>query len=306
MKQLSILVLAILCSFGHVFAQNNTTELQDSSGVLAFKYQTGTIALEKGNGKIAVPKGFKFLDAEQAKYVLTDLWGNPPQSDIVGMLVPENQEVTDINGWAFAISYDDIGFVKDSDAKDINYDDMMKDEKKAQVDENKARIQQGYLPIEIVGWASKPFYDENTHTLHWAREMKFGEDSVNTLNYNMRVLGRKGVYVINAIAFMSEFNQVKPVVNEVISSVTFNQGETYKDFDGSMDKVAAYTVGGLVAGKVLAKAGLFALLAKFGKFILIGLVALGGFIMKIFKRKKENEAVVVEEVPVDDTENKNV
>lgn len=298
MKQLSILVLAILCSLGQIFAQENTTDSVE------FKYQTGTIDLEKGNGKIEVPKGFKFLDANQAKFVLTDLWGNPPQSDIVGMLVPENQEVTDINGWAFAISYDDIGFVKDSDAKDINYDDMMKDEKEAQIDENKARQQQGYLPIEIIGWASKPFYDENTHTLHWAREMKFGEDSINTLNYNMRVLGRKGVYVINAIAFMSEFNQVKPTVNEIISSVTFNQGETYKDFDSNIDKVAAYTVGGLVAGKVLAKAGILALIAKFGKFILLGLVAVGGFIMKFFKRKKEQENVVVENVPSNEEENR--
>jgi hypothetical protein len=40
--------------------------------------------------------------------------------------------------------------------------------------------------------------------LYWARELKFGEQPVNTLNYNIRVLGRKGVLVLNFIANMDQ------------------------------------------------------------------------------------------------------
>lgn len=58
----------------------------------------------------------------------------------------------------------------------------------------------------------------------------------------------------------------------------FNSGRRYEDFDSSIDEVAAYEVGGLVAGKVAAKTGLLAaaalLLKKVGIFILIGLGAL--------------------------------
>jgi uncharacterized membrane-anchored protein len=36
--------------------------------------------------------------------------------------------------------------------------------------------------------------------MYWAKEINFGGDSENTLNYNIRVLGRKGVLLLNFIA----------------------------------------------------------------------------------------------------------
>ena len=57
------------------------------------------------------------------------------------------------------------------------------------------------------------------------------------------------------------------------SSVTFARGQQYRDFDADIDEVAAYSIGGLVAGKVLAKVGLFAVVLKFWR---IGLPALAG------------------------------
>ena len=41
------------------------------------------------------------------------------------------------------------------------------------------------------------------------------------------------------------------------------------DFDSKIDNVAAWTIGGLVAGKVLAKAGFFAIILKFIKPLLL-------------------------------------
>lgn len=46
------------------------------------------IELESGNATLTVPQGFGFLDQMQSMYVLSDLWGNPPDSSILGMLVP--------------------------------------------------------------------------------------------------------------------------------------------------------------------------------------------------------------------------
>jgi hypothetical protein len=54
--------------------------------------------------------------------------------------------------------------------------------------------------------------------------------------------------------------------------------------------VAAWTIGGLVAGKVLAKAGFFALILKFIKPILLVLIATGGGIWRFLGgRRKEKE-----------------
>ena len=75
----------------------------------------------------------------------------------------------------------------------------------------------------------------------------------------------------------------------MLNSVEFNQGNKYSDFNPSVDKVAAWTIGGLVAGKVLAKAGLFAIILKFGKVIILGLAAVGGTIWKFITGKKGEE-----------------
>jgi uncharacterized membrane-anchored protein len=69
--------------------------------------------------------------------------------------------------------------------------------------------------------------------------------------------------------------------------VTFNEGHRYSDFNPDVDEVAAWTVGGLVAGKVLAKVGFFAGLLKFWKVIAIGLAAAGTAIWRFFNRNKE-------------------
>lgn len=79
-----------------------------------------------------------------------------------------------------------MGYVEDDDANSINYDDLLKTNQ----EENQQRINEGYSPIQLIGWAAKPFYDNNKKVLHWAKELNFGGDSLNTLNYNLRILGR--------------------------------------------------------------------------------------------------------------------
>jgi uncharacterized membrane-anchored protein len=60
------------------------------------------------------------------------------------------------------------------------------------------------------------------------------------------------------------------------------------------DKLAEYGLGALIAGGVAAKLGLFAklgaLLLAFKKLIIIGFVAIGGFIAKMFGKKKDAAA----------------
>jgi len=241
----------------------------------SFKYETGEITLEGGYAKIKVPSGFKFLNAEQSKTVLVDLWGNPNANGIVGMLFPDKYSPSDSASWAFTISFDDMGYVEDDDAEDMDYTELLETMKKETQEGNADRQAQGYEPIQLIGWASSPFYDKERKVLHWAKEYKFGEASSNTLNYDVRVLGRKGVLSMNAVGSMASLPEVKPVINYLLAAVEFSEGNKYSDFNPELDKVAAWTVGGLVAGKVLAKIGFLALLAKYAKLIFIGVAAVG-------------------------------
>jgi uncharacterized membrane-anchored protein len=143
-----------------------------------------------------------------------------------------------------------------------------------------------------VGWAQKPFYDKEKKVLHWAKELQFGDqEGVHTLNYEIRILGRHGILSLNAVCTMKELPLVKANIDKVLPMASFTEGNTYFDFDPKIDNVAAWTIGGLVAGKVLAKVGFFAIILKFlgafWKFILLGLAALGGVFKKLFNRKKE-------------------
>ncbi|MFY7732552.1 MAG: DUF2167 domain-containing protein [Bacteroidia bacterium] len=109
--------------------------------------------------------------------------------------------------------------------------------------------------------------------------------------FTMRVLGQINKQKTISIGFWINAYKVKSSIDKVITSVVFNEGSRYADFDSNIDEVAAWTIGGLVAGKILAKVGIFAVLAKFGKVIIFGLIAAGGFIWRLItgKRKKNDD-----------------
>ncbi|NOS91677.1 MAG: DUF2167 domain-containing protein [Cyclobacteriaceae bacterium] len=289
MLKIRVTILALLVATISFAQEIDSTEIRIQSIENSLKYQTGTIELASGNATLTVPKGFRYLDQNQSIFVLTDLWGNPADSSVLGLLVPENRGVLAANSWVFTIKFDDMGFVKDEDADDIDYDDLLKEQQKETDEANPERINQGYPPIEFVGWASAPYYDKEKKVLHWAKELRFGEDSLSTLNYNLRILGRKGVFVVNAIATMPELPEVKANIDQVLGSIQYKEGQTYADFDPELDEVAAWTIGGLVAGKLLAKAGFFVIFLKFWKVIALAFAGAGGAIWNYFKKKKGEE-----------------
>ncbi len=288
MKRLYACIASLCLFFCTAFGQDSTT-LKLEQLEKAFKFQHGPIKLANGIATINVPPGFKYLDSVQAEKVLTEIWGNPKSSTpSLGFILPEKQSVL-TGGYVFNIEYNAIGYVKDDDAADVKYDELLADMQEEALDGNTEREREGYPPITIVGWAAKPYYDANRHILHWAKEIKFGKDSLNTLNYNVRVLGRKGVLVLNAIATMDNIAAVKADIPHVLSIVNFSDGNKYTDFDSGIDEVAAWTIGGLVAGKVLAKVGFFALILKFWKLLALGFVTVGGAIRKFFTGRSKDK-----------------
>jgi len=247
--------------------------------------KNGEVKLSNGVATLNLGDKYYYLSPKDAEKVLVQVWGNPEGSgyDTLGMIFPEKTTPFDQEAWGVTIHYEEDGYVSDKDADDINYDDLLS-QMKDDVDEaNNERKNAGYEPIELVGWAAKPYYDKTQHTLHWAKEIKFGSQPENTLNYNIRVLGRKGVLVLNFVSGMSQKAEIDQSLGTVLSLAKFDQGSRYEDFNPSMDKVAAYGLGALVAGKVLAKTGLIAaaiiLLKKFWIFLALGI---GVIFRKIF------------------------
>jgi uncharacterized membrane-anchored protein len=77
----------------------------------------------------------------------------------------------------------------------------------------------------------------------------------------------------------------------LIQVAEFNEGYRYGEFNKKTDRMAEYGLAALIAAGVGAKLGLFAkfgaLLLAFKKFIILGFVAIGAFIKKLFGKKDE-------------------
>jgi uncharacterized membrane-anchored protein len=310
MKKVLLLFTGLFFSFTFILANDPADSLQllmekqlkiMDSIESTLHYKTGTISLGNGVAAINVDNGFRFLESNEAEYVLTDLWGNLKGTKPLGILFPPNSGATSFEGYAYLIEYDNIGYVKDKDADKINYDDLLKEIKEGQAKANEERKKLGLETMDVVGWAAKPYYDKEKKHLYWAKEFKVSGQDENSLNYDIRILGRKGVLILSAISSISQLDSVNKNLENVLAMVSFNSGNKYSDFDSKTDEIAAWTIGGLVAGKVLAKVGFLALILKNIKLVLLGIAALGGGIWRFItgRRKKEEEFVYQPETHVD-------
>ncbi|MFI4979940.1 MAG: DUF2167 domain-containing protein [Nevskiales bacterium] len=255
----------------------------------SLKPQHGTVKLPNDIATLQLSDDFYYLSPGDADHLITEGWGNPPGFKTLGMILPQKINPLARNGWGVVVTYNDDGHVSDDDAAKIDYTELLQKMQKEDVEINEQRKKQGYAGLHLLGWAEPPHYDAATHKMYWAKELKADDADANTLNYSIRVLGRKGVLELNAVAAMSDLPTIKQELPKVLAFTNFSDGSKYTDFNASTDKVAAYGLAALVAGGIAAKAGLFAklglLLFAAKKFVIIGLVAAAGFFRKIFGGK---------------------
>jgi uncharacterized membrane-anchored protein len=256
----------------------------------SLQYQTGEITLKDGLAKLKLSPAFRYLDPENTRRLLEEGWGNPDGAGTLGMIVPASDSPMSENGWGVIVTYEEDGYVSDKDADSINYDDLLKEMQESTRAESGEREKAGYGAIELVGWAERPSYDKASHKMYWAKDLRFDANEQHTLNYNIRVLGRRGVLVLNAVAGMNQLDAIKADMQNVLAFTEFNPGNSYADFDSSTDKVASYGLAALVAGGIAAKTGLFAKLIALAiaakKLIVLAVVVVLGLFGKMFKRRQ--------------------
>lgn len=251
-----------------------------------FAWKTGAVTIGANLATIALPEGYRFLETKDARFVLEEVWGNPQDPGVLGLMFPPNQGPETEDGWAVVVWWDDSGYVKDDDARSINYDEMLVQMQEDTREGNKARQKQGYPTVELLGWAEQPHYDDTKKTLYWAKRLKFEGTDEPQLNYNMRVLGRRGVLELNPLGAESVLSKIREAAPTLLSATSFSQGNRYEDFsESSGDKVAAYGIAGLVGAGLLAKAGLLKLLLK--PLIIVGVIAIAVIGKIMAGRKKE-------------------
>jgi uncharacterized membrane-anchored protein len=291
--------LALVATSGAAMAQQEDVEAESGTTMAQFvdqlHFQQGKVAIKEADATLDVAPGFHYLGAKDARRVLEEAWGNPPDEAVLGLLVPDDAGLDSEHSWAVVVSYSDDGYVSDEDAREIDYDEILAQMKSDIEDSNAERKKQGYSELHLLGWAQPPEYDAASKRLYWAKEAKFGDSDTNTLNYDIRVLGREGYLNLSAVSSMDDLALVKEGMERVLPMANFEAGHRYADHK-SGDKVAAYGLAALVAGGVAAKAGLFGkiglLLLSLKKGLILVFAAIAAGFKKVVGLFKKKEGTV--------------
>ena len=255
--------------------------------------QYGRVTIPAAHGTLELGHRYYFLSPEEAKRVLTEGWGNAPDvaEGVLGMVFPAGKTFRD-QGWGAVIEFEDTGHISDEEAASQDYDSVL-NEMKSATEENDETKSQGYPVQHLIGWAQQPTYDSYTKTLIWARNIQFEGQEENTLNYDVRMLGRTGVLSLNMVDSMSNLDAVSEEAKGLGATVKFDPGYAYADFDPSSDKEAGYGLAGLVAAgaglAVAKKIGLLGLLLVFLKkaivLVVAGFAGIGAWLKRKLSRR---------------------
>ncbi len=237
-------------------------------------------------GKVAelkVPAGAHFVGPDSIKlyYQLTQ---NQPNGNEVGVLLA--------GSYSLYFDYDDSGYVKDDEKKELDADKLMKAMTANEDEVNEERKRRGWDEMKIKGWATKPYYDEKTHNLKWAINLATSQDKFQELfiNESIRLLGRGGVMNVTLVSGGgAAFKAAEIEADKVLAAnFAYIDGQKYSEFKQG-DKVAAYGLSALVLGGGAFAAAKLGWLASLGvwlgkawKAVVAGLIAVGAGIKKLF------------------------
>ncbi|MEY4578191.1 MAG: hypothetical protein RL701_2894 [Pseudomonadota bacterium] len=241
-------------------------------------WKLGPTPLTLGHGvELKLPENYQFLGQPEAGQVMTQL-GNLNNDNLLGIVVssepePEGQgQAQQDDSYLIVLSYDEEGYIKDDETLDS--DEILKAIRDGEEEYNKQRKQAGFPPIHAEGWREQPHYDKAKHQVIWGLTIRSQDDT--SVNYNTRVLGRKGYVSVNLVTGTMALQRHMPAATTILAGTTFGSGSRYEDFDEKNDKVAEYGLTGLVLGGVglgVAKLVKIGLLAKFGKVLIAALIA---------------------------------
>ena len=233
-----------------------------------YAWQGGPEHIDLGHElELDLPEPYGYLPNPDATKFMEKM-GNLHNETLIGVIVPKGDAE-----WLIVLRFVDDGYIKDDESLDA--DEILKSIKEGTEEGNKERVERGFKAMHVDGWLEQPRYDKAKHQLIWAIDAH--TDDAKTVNYNTRILGRRGYISVNLITEPEALSVDRPNAGTILDATHFKRGARYEDFDSKKDKVAEYGLAGLV----LAGAGLGALklvklglLAKFSK-VIIGLLIAG-------------------------------
>jgi uncharacterized membrane-anchored protein len=252
---------------------------QDKESVLSkVKWQRGPCIGALGDiASIKVPEGYLFADGDDTR-LLMELMHNPTSGTELGFLAAAD------SNWFVVFEFDESGYIKDDEKDSLDADAILKSIQKGTEVANKERAKHGWAPLNVLGWQKAPSYNPVTNNLEWA--IRAESENHPILNWNTRLLGRKGVMRVTLVVDPEQYKETLPHFQSLLAGFGYNTGERYAEYRQG-DKIAKYGLSALVVGgatAVAAKSGILKYLWK--GLIFVGIAALA-FVKKLFGRKPE-------------------
>jgi len=260
---------------------------EDGAGVdplAGLPHVVGPKQVELGHqAQIDLPAEMVLFERAAAQELLRK--GGNDTDGVLAAIVP----LSDTSHWLVVIEADDVGYVSDSDANDLDASDMLDQFKRGTIEQNKKRVAMGVPELFLDGWSEPPRYERATRHLVWGLNGHASDGKV--VNFFTRFLGRNGYVSVDLIDDPSTIEASKVQALSVLNALHFKPGARYEDHVGS-DKDSGLGLKALVlggAGVVIAKKTgiLVALLLGLKKLFIVVAAAIGGFFKWLFGRKKQ-------------------
>lgn len=236
---------------------------------------------------IDLPEGFVFLGPEGARG-FNELMENPPSGVDEFVVAPDDLR------WTAYFWFDPVGYVEDDEALDP--DAILQSIREGTQAGNEERTARGWETMTILGWSFEPQYDKQLNSLEWAVLAQMDQSGEQLVNYNTRLLGRRGVMHVILVADPATLAASIAEFKGLMPGYAFAAGERYAEFQPG-DHVAEYGLAALITGgaaAVAAKKGWLAaigvFLLKMWKLLLAALVGGGLFLRKLFGKRAADAA----------------
>jgi uncharacterized membrane-anchored protein len=236
------------------------------------------------NTAIDLPAGMVLLERIEAQKLLRKQ-GEPAEGVVAMVFNPDSD-------WRVFIDYEGSGYIDDSDANDLDADELLESYRQGTAEQNKTRRALGQPELIIDSWTERPRYEQGPHHLVWGLAAHYTGGKV--VNFFTRILGRNGYASIDLIAEPDQIESAKKEAVAILGATHFKLGSTYADHVSS-DHSSGIGLRGLVLGgagvAVASKLGLLAKLALvFKKGFIVLFAAIGGLFRWLFRRKKTPES----------------
>lgn len=259
------------------------------------EWQPGPRSVNLGHDvKIELPAEYMYLPPAEAKKAL-EKGGSFHNDAVLGLLA----SVKPSDDWFVVLQYEDSGYVKDDEK--LDGEELLSSMRDAVKESNDERVKRGFKPLTLEGWSEPPRYEKAQHHMVWA--LIVSDPDGKSVNFNTRVLGRRGYVSLNLVTAPESLATYKSNATTLLGATHFDAGSRYEDFNEKTDKVAEYGLTGLIlagAGLGAAKLVKIGLLAKFWKILLailiagkkaivVAVLAVGAAIKKFFGNKGNQE-----------------